>query len=83
MRIEQNPIHRKAIIPWYDSGPACVMIIIGMLVVFLFSLAGIAVSHETPEWSGYGWVAALLAALSGWVVVSTGFRLIRRHPGRS
>ena len=79
MRIEQNLIYRKIIVPWYDSEAGCIIVLVVMGLVLLFAISGISVSHETVEYKTYGWVAELLIALSGWVMVSSGFRLIKRY----
>lgn len=83
MRIEQNLVYRKTIVPWYDSEAACIIVILAMLLIFLFSLAGIHVSHETVEYKPYRWVAILLSALSGWVLLSTVYRLAKRSIHRN
>ena len=78
MRVEQNPIHRKIIIPWYDSNPACLVLAATMVIVLIFGIFGIVVCRETPEYQAYGWIAMLLSGLSGWVILSVGLRLIYR-----
>jgi hypothetical protein len=78
MRIEQNPIHRRIIIPWYDSDAACIALMTMMLLVLIFGIFGIVVSQETQEYNGHRWIAILLAGLSGWVILSAGMRLIGR-----
>jgi hypothetical protein len=79
MRIDHNPIHRKVIVPWYDSEAACVMIIVFMVLVLLFGITGIFVSREMELYRNSGWVAVLLTGLSGCVLVSTSLRLVFRH----
>jgi len=79
MRLGQNPLFRKAIVPWYDSEITCLIVVLFSLVVFLFSLAGISVARENIEYREHMWVAVLLAVLSGGVVLSTTTRLIARY----
>ena len=79
MRIDHNPIHRKAIVPWYDSETACAVIIVFMALVLLFGISGILVSREMAAYREFGWVAGLLTGLSGWVIVSISLRLVFRH----
>ena len=81
MRFRQNLLFRKAIVPWYDSEAACLLVILFLLVVFLFSLAGISVARGNIEYREHMWVAVLLAVLSGGVALSTTIRLIARYVG--
>ena len=78
MRLDSKPVYRKVILPWYDSEPLCVWIIVMMSAVFLFACAGVAVAGSNPFWGGYTWVPVLLAGLSLWVLFSTSVRLLRR-----
>lgn len=79
MRLRQNLLFRKAIVPWYDTETACLIVILLLVAVFLFSLAGISVARSNIEYREHMWVAVLLAVLSGGVVVSTTIRLIARY----
>ncbi len=83
MRIDQNPLFRKSISPWYDSEAICIGIIIFMLIVFIFGCIGISVAREEAEFHGYVWIAVLLLVLSGGVILSTITRLIKRHMRRT
>ena len=82
MRLGQNPLFRKAIVPWYDSETACLIVIIFMVFVFLFALVGISVARENAAYHEHMWVAVLLGVLSGTVIISTTIRLIRRYAYR-
>lgn len=82
MRIEQNPVFRKSIVPWYDSEAVCIGVIVFMLIVFLFGFVGISVAREKVEYYGYVWIAVLLVVMSGIVIFSTTVRLIKRHSRR-
>ncbi len=79
MRIDHNPIHRKVIVPWYDSETACAVIIMLMILVLLFGISGILVSREVEQYRNFGWLAVLLTGLSGWVILSISLRLIFRR----
>ena len=79
MRIDHNPIHRKAIVPWYDAETTCGIFIIFMVLVLLFGISGILVSREVEQYRNSGWVAVLLTGLSGWVTVSISLRLVFRY----
>jgi hypothetical protein len=78
MHVEQNPIHRKIIVSWYDSDPAIIALMAAMALVLIFGIFGIVVSHEAQEYNADGWIAMLLTGLSGWVILSAGIRLISR-----
>ena len=82
MRIDQNPLFRKTIIPWYDSEAVCIGLIVFMLIVFFFGVVGISVARENEEYHGYVWIAVLLVVMSGGIIFSTISRLIKRHARR-
>jgi hypothetical protein len=82
MRIDQNPLFRKVIVPWYDSRTACYMVIFFMVLVFLFGFAGISASREATEYHEHVWVPVLLVVMSGGVIISTTIRLIKRYSRR-
>lgn len=79
MRIDQNPVSRRSFIPWYDSETACIIVIICMIFVFLFGVAGISVAHENVKYQEEVWVAVLLVVMSGGVLITTTVRLIKRY----
>ena len=82
MRYDQKPVHRKIIVPWYDSEVACLSIICAMILVFLFALAGISAAGETAEYHSKLWLPILLLFMSGAVIVSTAIRLFKRFSRR-
>ena len=79
MRLDQNPLFRRVIVPWYDSNTACLILLFTMLVVLCFAVAGVWVAVDTPAYQGYWWLPALLLVLSLLVVVSVAVRLIKRY----
>jgi hypothetical protein len=79
MRLDQNPVYRKVIVPWYDSEIACLIVNVLMFIVFLFGLVGISVARETTEYRSFVWVPVMIVTLSGAVILSTTIRLIRRY----
>ena len=79
MQLDQNPVFRKVIAPWYDSEMACWIVIMGMAAVLFFGLTGISVSNQMPEYREHLWVPVLLVVMSGWVILSTASRLIKRY----
>jgi len=82
MRIDQNPLFRKVIVPWYDSESACYIVIFFMVLVFLFGFAGISATRENIAYHEYVWVPVLLVLMSGAVIISTTIRLIKRYSRR-
>jgi len=80
MRFDEKPIFRKIIVPWYDSETICFLLILFMVLVFLFGIVGLSVSSEIVEYNDFIWMPILLIVLSGWVIVSTVIRLIKRFP---
>ncbi len=78
MKLDENPVFRKIIIPWYDSEIACLILIIFMNFVLMFSRSGISVAREYSEYTAYIWIPVLLMVLSVGVILSIIFRLVRR-----
>jgi hypothetical protein len=83
MPADKNPVFRKAVIPWYKSTSAYIIMIIFMLLVFFFALTGISVAREYPEYQGYVWVPAVLLATSAGIIITTTARLIKRYSHKS
>ncbi len=79
MPADKNPVFRKVIIPWYKSTSAYIIVIVFMLAVILFALAGISVAREYHEYQGYVWVPALLLAMSVAIIITTAARLVKRY----
>ena len=82
MLYDQHPVHRKLIIPWYDSQVACLMVLLVMLLVFLFALIGISVTGESAAYHDKIWLPVVLLLLSGSVIVLTSIRLFKRWKHR-
>jgi len=79
MPLDQNPLFRKVIVPWYDAGKACFTVILFMLGIFLFGIVGIVEALEKIEYNEHVWVPVLLVAMSAWVIASISIRLIKRY----
>ena len=79
MRLDQNPVYRKVIVPWYDSEIACLVLIGFLFVVFLLGFIGISVTSENISYGSYIWVPIVLVILSGGIILSITIRLIRRY----
>ena len=83
MPSDKNPVFRKAVIPWYDSKTAYIIVIVFLLLVFLFAMVGISVSGDDPAYRGYVWVPIILIVLSAGVITTTITRLIKRYTRKS
>jgi hypothetical protein len=44
MPSDKNPVFRKAVIPWYNSKTAYIIVIVFLLLVFLFAMVGIIIT---------------------------------------
>lgn len=77
MRLDPNPLFRRIIIPWYDSPFVCWIVLSAMLVLFIFSLTGILVAENNPDYHGFLWVPVMLLVLCLILVFSVSFRLLR------
>jgi hypothetical protein len=83
MPLAKSPVFRKAVIPWYNSKTAYIIVIALMFLVCLFSLAGISVARKYPEYNGYVWVPISLLVMSAGIVITTTVRLINRYTDKS
>lgn len=79
MRIEQNPLFRKVIVPWYDSKIVCRIIIVCTLFALLFGLVGISAANATEMYNDYIWVPVALTAVSAGVLIAFVIRLIKQY----
>ena len=78
MHLDQNPFFRKAITPWYDSNPACWIVMGFLFLVFVFALTGLAVASADPALEEHVWFPGLLAFLSFFLTIKIFFRMRRR-----
>lgn len=79
MRLNKNPVFRKAIIPWYDSTRTCWFLIGFLLAVVLFGSTGIDAALTSPSHSAHVWVPLLLIILGLGVIASLLIRMLRRY----
>jgi len=77
--MEQNPVFRKIIVAWYDSETACIIVIITMLLVLLFGIAGASVASAIPTYNDYIWLPVTLITLCTFIIFSAVFRLMRLY----
>jgi len=82
MRLDQNPVHRRVIVSWYDSEAACYLLLGLMFMVLVFGLIGIWIACETAKYRSYVWFPVSLVVMSAGVMLSTISRLIRRYLSR-
>lgn len=82
MRLDQYPVHRKVIVPWYDSEAACYIVVGLMAMVLGFGLIGIYVAGQTPEYGQHIWLPIVLVLTSAGVMVSIIRRLVGRYLAR-
>jgi integral membrane sensor domain MASE1 len=81
--MNESPVFRKAIQPWYDTTAVCTLLCLLMAGVFLFGLKGVLIAVKNEAYQPYLWLPLLLIVLSALVFISIGIRLFRRRSGRS
>lgn len=79
MRLEQNPVFRNVIVPWYDSETACFIMIFVVGLISLFALTGLSVALNHPIYYPFRWVPMLLLVMCGGVILSVSARLLKRY----
>jgi hypothetical protein len=79
MRIDQNPLFRKVIVPWYDSKAACRAIIVCTLFTLLFGIVGIVAAKATEMYNDYIWVPVTLTVASAGVLIGAVMRLVKQY----
>jgi len=78
MQLDQNLFFRKPITPWYDATFACWVLIVFMIFVFAFAIAGVIVGSSNPDFQEHVWFPGFLAYLSLFLVIKILLRLKRR-----
>ena len=79
MRLDPNPLFRRAIIPWYDSTALCWVLVVAMVALVFFSITGIQVARSNPDYHGFIWVPWVLLVLNLVLALSISWRLIQRR----
>lgn len=79
MHIDENPLFRKTIVPWYDAEAACLVTVIIMELAFGFGVVGLWAVQDAPQFHRYIWLPWVLISLSFGVVISITIRLIHRY----
>ena len=80
---KKDPVFRKIVIPWYRSKTAYTLVLLCMLLVFLFAIAGVSVASEIEAYKSYIWVPILLLALSALILLTASYRLLKSYFSRS
>ena len=80
MRSDRNPLFRKTISPWYDSEMFCVVVIVLMVMVLLFSACGFWIARDNSDYNSHLWVPLSLLLMCLYVILSISIRLVRRFP---
>lgn len=78
MQLDDNPFFRKPITSWYDSNFICRTVMVIMVFVLIFGIAGIIVGFGTEEFKEYVWFPVLLSVLSFFVLLKITLRLRNR-----
>lgn len=78
MKLQKNPSFRQVATVWHDSDSFCFIMSVFAAVVFYFSLAGIGVALESPAYKSHSWVPITLMLLSGILMTTNFFRMLRR-----
>ncbi len=79
MQLDQNPFFRKPITPWYDSNPACKILMVLMVPVMAFAVVGFVMALTEPLFKGFAWFPATLFGLSFFLTVKVFLRMRRRN----
>ena len=79
---DQNVVHRKIVVPWYDTEAVCYLTIFVLFLIFLFAVTGISVASEDPEFHRHVWIPILLLIMTSGVMISIAVRLVRRYISR-
>ncbi len=82
MKLDKGNFFKKIIIPWYDSYPACWVLILLSTLVLIFALTGIEVTITNEPFRDYLWFPTLLASLAFMFIISVIFRIIYRNINR-
>jgi hypothetical protein len=78
LKLDQNPVFRKIIVPWYDATPVCLLAIVTLLALALFGMMGMAIALEDAAYRNMAWVPLLITVLSLLVVILITRRLVMR-----
>lgn len=78
MRPSGLVLEKKQILAWYDTTPVYICLVLLAMGTAIFSLVGISVALDVPEYRKYVWAPKLLLAMSAVSTFISGVRLIKR-----
>ena len=78
MKLPKNPSFRKGVTAWHDSDVFCLVISSLSAVVFYFGIEGVGVALQHDSYTRHAWIPILLMFLSGVILVTNLFRILRR-----
>lgn len=78
MRPSGLVLEKKQILAWYDATPVYIFLGLVSLGTAIFSLVGIQVSGEVPEFVRYAWIPITLLTMSAVLAVFSAVRLLKR-----
>ncbi|GAB6096528.1 hypothetical protein JCM14469_27810 [Desulfatiferula olefinivorans] len=79
MGLGPDPVFRKMIAAWYESEPACYILMTLMILVLLFGVAGVSVALTEPAYLSLVWVPGLLIVLAVLMILSCVFQLMNLY----
>ena len=71
-------LEKKQILSWYETTPVYIILALFSLGTLIFSLTGIRVAMEIPDFERYVWIPRLLLALSALLILFSSVHLIKR-----
>ncbi len=79
MRLDQKSVHKKEMIPWYDSDYSQYIIIVFMFFIFLFGVQGVKVAKENADYIDFFWPPTIMLVMSGLLIILCALRIVRRY----
>ena len=79
VQLDQSPLFRNVIIPWYDSNPSCWILVVWAFCVMIFGVVGVVTALTRQEYADYLWFPCMLTALSLFLGVKVMMRLANRR----
>ena len=79
MQLDHSPFYKTVITPWYDSNPACYVLVFFLGVVLLFAGGGIWVAATQVAYGAYLWFPVMLAVMSAFVMTKICLRVVNRN----
>ncbi len=75
----QPKMHRKMIVPWYDSGKAIVFSILLLMFILAFGVVGMIVAQENTQYKSFFGMPLSIVLMSGYAFLSMVVRLLIRR----